>query len=102
MQQSEFNDEYLKPLSVNLISGNNEVILLGDFNIDLLKCYSNKNVSDLLEISYSINLLPNITSPTGLTSGSQTLTDNIFSSVVNDDCIAGNLASQYLTTICNF
>ena len=34
MQKSEFN----------------EVILLGDSNIDLLKCDSNKNISDFLEI----------------------------------------------------
>ena len=38
MQQSEFNHEYLKPLSEKLISENKEAILLGDFNIDLLKC----------------------------------------------------------------
>ena len=93
MQQSEFIDEYLKPLTEKLISENKEVILLGDFNIDLLKWDSNKNVSDFLDIKYSTNLLPNITSPTRLTSRSQTLIDNIFSSVINDDCIAGNLIS---------
>ena len=93
MQQSEFIDEYLKPLSEKLISENKEVILLGDFNIDLLKCDSNKNVSDFLDIIDSANLLSNITSPTRLTSRSQTLIDNIFSSVINDDCIAGNLIS---------
>ena len=76
-----------------LISENKEVILLGDFNIDLLKCDSNKNVSDFLDIIYSTNLVPNITSPTRLTSRSQTLIDNIFSSIINDDCIAGNLIS---------
>ena len=58
MQQSEFIDEYLKPLSENLISGNKEVILLGDFNIDLLKCDSNKNISDFIDIIYSTNILP--------------------------------------------
>ena len=93
MQQSEFIYEYLKPLSEKLVSENKKVILLGDFNIDLLKCDSNKNVSDFLDIIYSTNLLPNITSPTRLTSYSQTLIDNIFSSVINDDCIAGNLIS---------
>ena len=93
MKQSEFIDEYLKPLSEKLIIENKEVILLGDFNIDLLKCDSNKNVSDFLDIIYSTNLVPNITSPSRLTSRSQTLTDNIFSSVINDDCIAGNLIS---------
>ena len=45
------------------------------------------------DIIYSTNLLPNITSPTRLTSYSQNLIDNIFSSVINDDCIAGNLIS---------
>ena len=45
MQHSELNYEYLKPVSENLISENKKVILLGDFNIDLLKCNSNKNVS---------------------------------------------------------
>ena len=42
MQQNEFNDEYLKPFSEKLISENKEVMLLGDFNIDLLKCDSIK------------------------------------------------------------
>ena len=93
MQQSEFNDEYLKPLSEKSISENKEVILLSDFNNDLLKYDSNKNVSDFVDIIYSANLLPNITSPTTVTSCSQTLIDNIFSSVINDDCIAGNLIS---------
>ena len=52
MQQSDFNDEYLKPLSEKLISETKVVMLLGDFNIDLLKYDSNKNVSDFLDISY--------------------------------------------------
>ena len=48
-----------------------------------------KNVSDFLDIIYSTNLVPSITSPTRLVSRSQALIDNIFSSIVNDDCIAG-------------
>ena len=92
MQQSQFNDEYLKPLPEKVIS-ENKVILLGDFHIDLLKCDSNKNVSDFLGIIHFTNLLPNITSPTRLKSCSQNLIDNIFSSVINDGCIAGNLIS---------
>ena len=58
MQNSEFNDKYLKPLSEKLISENKEVILHGDFNIDLLKCDSNKNAPDFLDIIYSTNLVP--------------------------------------------
>ena len=93
MQQSDFNDGYLKPLSEKLISETKVVMLLGDFNIDLLKYDSNKNVSDFLDIIHSANLFPNITSPTRLRSRSQTIIDNIFSSVVNDKYIAGNLIS---------
>ena len=93
LQQKEFNDEYLKPLLEKLTLENKEVILLGDFNIDLLKCDSNKKFSDFLDILYSTNLIPNINSPTRLTSQSQTLIDNICSSVINDDCIVGNLIS---------
>ena len=52
MQQSQFNDEYLKPLSAKLISEKKEVILLGHFNIDLLKFDSKKNVSDFLDFIY--------------------------------------------------
>ena len=102
MQLSEFNDEYLKLLSEKLISENKEVILLGDFNIDLLKCDSNKNVSDFLDIIYSTNLVPNIDSPTRLTSWSQTLIDNICSSTINDDCIAGSLISLISDTHAQF
>ena len=85
------SDEYLKALSEKLISENKTVISFRDFNIDLLKCDSNKIVSDCLDMIYFTNFLLNITSPTRQ---SQTLIDNIFSSVINDDCIAGNLISS--------
>ena len=76
-----------RKISEKLISENKEVKLLGDFNINLLKV-TQKIFSDFLGIIHSTNLLPNITSPTRLKSRSQTLTDNIFSSVTNDDWIA--------------
>ena len=89
------NDEYylISENKEKLINENKEVILLGDFNTDFLKCDSNKNVSDFVDIIYSINLLPNIFSPTRWTSRSQTLIDNILGSAVNDGCIADNLIS---------
>ena len=76
-QHSEFNDEYLKPLSEKLVGENNEVMFLGNFNTDLLKYDSNKDVSDFLDIIYSTNLLSNITSPTRLIIRSQTFIHNI-------------------------
>ena len=81
------SDEYLKALSEKLISENKTVISFRDFNIDLLKCDSNKIVSDCLDMIYFTNFLLNITSPTRQ---SQTLIDNIFSSVINDDIYKRN------------
>ena len=63
MQHSEFNEEYLKHLSEKLNDENKKVVLLGDFNIDLLKFDSNKNV---FEIIYYTNFLSNITFPARL------------------------------------
>ena len=44
----------MKPLLEKLIRENKEVKLLGDFNIDLQKCYSNKNFSDFFNIIYRL------------------------------------------------
>ena len=65
MHPKEFNDLFLKSLTERLTKENNkEVVLLGDFNIDLIKLNSNANASEFIDIIYSSNLLPHITSPT--------------------------------------
>ena len=86
-----FNDLFLKSLTKRLTKENKkEVILLGDFNIDLIKSNSNANASEFLDVIYSSNLLPHITSPTQFTSRSHTLIDNIFSNI-NEECTSGNI-----------
>ena len=92
MHRKEFNDLFLKSLTKRLIyqKKKKEVILLGDFNIDLIKSNSNANASEFLDVIYSSNLLPHITSPTQLTSRSHTLIDNIFSNI-NEECTSGNI-----------
>ena len=54
------------------------VVLLGDFNDDLLKYDHNDDVADFLDAMYSKLLLLNILSPTRIMSTSATLIDNIF------------------------
>ena len=91
MHPKEFNDLFLKSLTKRLTKENKkEVILLGDFNIDLIKSNSNANASEFLDVIYSSNLLPHITSPIQLTSRSHTLIDNIFSNI-NEECTSGNI-----------
>ena len=85
----------LKSLTKRLSKENKkEVILLGDFNIDLIKSNSNSNTSEFLDVIYSSNLLPHITSLSRLTSRSHTLIDNIFSNI-NEECIPDHLG-QFL------
>ena len=65
MHPKEFNDLFSKSLTKRLTKKNKkEVILLVDFNIDLVKSNLNANASELLDVIYSSNLLPHITPPT--------------------------------------
>ena len=60
---------------------NKEVILLEDFNIDLIKSNSNANASEFLGVIYSRNLFSHITSTARLTSKNHTLIYNITSNI---------------------
>ena len=92
MHPKEFNNLFLKSITNKLSKeSNKEIILLGDFNIDLIKTNTNNNASEFLEIIYSSYLTPHITSPTRLTSRSHTLIDNIMSTVITKDAISGNI-----------
>ena len=65
MEVNEFNSLFLNTLSENLLSEKNkEIVLLGDFNIDLLKYEKEHNTADFLDQMYSASLVPHITSPT--------------------------------------
>ena len=64
MEVNEFNSLFLNTLSENLLSEKNkEIVLLGDFKIDLLKYEKDHNTVDFLDQLYSTSLLPHIRSP---------------------------------------
>ena len=95
MHPQEFNSLFLKSLTNKLSKeSNKEIILLGDFNIDLIKTNTNNNASEFLDIIYSSYLIPHITSPTRLTSRSHTLIDNTISNVITEDTISGNIINK--------
>ena len=77
MGLAEFNDLNSKMLE-KLNKENKKVYLMGDFNIDLLKVDSDKNISNYYNIITANLFVPHITLPTRITSHSQTLIDNIF------------------------
>ena len=71
----EFISDFLEPLLNKISFEKKEVILLGDYNINLLNCESDKSTSDFLELMLSFSFLPQIIKPTRITPRSQTLID---------------------------
>lgn len=91
MPIDEFNSNFLNPLLEKVSTENKTLMLLGDFNIDLLKAESNSKVSNFLDIMGSHSLVPSILMPTRITTESKTLIDNIFISSTHKDSLAGNI-----------
>ena len=103
MEAYEFNHCYMDVLSEKLLKEKNkEVILMGDFNIDLLKYETNNNSSEFLDIIYSSSLIPRLTSPTRISPRSKTLIDNIFTTDTYDETIAGNLMTSISDHLAQF
>ena len=95
MELSEFNNHFLSVLLEKISKENQLVVLQGDFNADLLKCDHDEEVSGFLDAMYSKLLLPNISSPTKITSTSATLIDNIFTNDYENTFTSGNLVTTF-------
>ena len=72
------------------------VVLLGDFNDDILKYDHDDEVADFLDAMYSKLLLSNISSPTRITSTSTTLIVNSFTNDYDNTITSGNLVTTLL------
>ena len=73
---------YVQNLMQNSIFTNKHVYLMGDFNIDLMKCNSQHISQEFVETLMSVSLLPLISKPTRVTDRSATLIDNIFCNIL--------------------
>ena len=71
-----------------------EVTLLGDYNINLLNCDSDKNTCVFLELMLSFFFLQRIIKPTRITLRSETLTDNILINQLHSNIVAGNITTD--------
>ena len=88
MHSSEFNSIYLNDLFKKLPHENKKIILMNDFNIDLLKYDMHCDSSDFLDGMYANFLLPYITAPSRVTPHSKT-------SFIED----GSVSAKLVTTI---
>lgn len=77
------------------ISVNNKLcVLLGDWNLDVMKHYRHSSTAEFLDIMYSKMFFPLITRLTRITSHTATLLDNIFINSLNSFCAKGVLFSD--------
>ena len=91
MPTGVFNENFLANL-LNMINREGKrLILLGDFNIDLLSYKENRDVKSFVDILQSSLITPTINLPTRITSHSSTLIDNILVSNFSSKIYSGNL-----------
>ena len=82
-----FNDHYLNPLLDNLSKeGSETIVLLGDFNTDLLNFDTSEHVSTFLYDLASNSLQPQILLPTSISNNSKTLIDTFFVRLDLENC----------------
>ena len=63
---------------------NKPFVILGDFNLDLLKYDSHFDTDNFLDIMLSYRFQPHIVQPTRITDHSSTLIDNIFFNSIDE------------------
>ena len=104
----DFNKNYLESLLEKLNLEKKNILIMGDFNINLLHYGDSSDVSDYLESITSNSLFPFISQPTRVTSHSKTLIDNILLNFHSPSTLSGNLTisisdhmAQFVTLPCN-
>ena len=90
MSIATFNSDFFSPFLQLVSRENKSILLLGDFNINLLKYNSSQEVSNFLDLLGSHLILPQVILPTRITETSRTLIDNIFSTIT-ESSISGNI-----------
>ena len=88
----ELVDVHLTKLFNKVKLEKKNIILMGDFNINLLDYEVHETVSNFTDFMFENSMQPHIFAPTRVTSRSKSLIDNIFSNFVNKEITAGNLA----------
>ena len=92
IEKVDFNKNHIHPLLEKLSKESNKnLFIAGDFNINLLKTNTDADALDFFDLMSNNMLLPAISLPTRISSGTETLIDNIFTNIINSDAVSGNL-----------
>ena len=82
---------------------NKKVVIMGDFNVDLLNFESHSNTNSFLDTMLENFFQPHIIQPTRFSEKHKyTLIDNIFYNNITDQCMSGNLISHISDHLPNF
>ena len=94
MNVSKFNHEYLTDILTKIKNENENIILMGDFNINLINYYKSKGTHQFLEQLFNHNFTPQITLSTRITEKTATLLDNIFVNGQTQKHNSGNITTS--------
>ena len=90
---NDFTNNYITPLLYKLSNENKDIMVMSDFNINLVTCNDDKNTGNFLDTMFSQSFFPYITTPTRITRNTKTLIDNIYYTKRLNNSISGNLSS---------
>ena len=83
----------MTPLLDKLSNENKDIMIMGDFNVNLVNYNDDKNTGNFLDTMFSQSFLPYITISTRITRNTKTLIDNIYFNKPLNNVISGNLSS---------
>ena len=81
---------------------NKDIVLMGDFLVDLLNYEDGSDTADFLDKIYSTSLIPQITSRARIIPRSKTLFDNIFWTDANAETLSGNIVTNISDHLAHF
>ena len=90
---SEFTEQFLQETLEKINRERKNCILLGDFNVDLLKFDSHNDTRDYYDLLSANGFRPLIFQPTRISSKSATLIDNIFTNDIETPSNGGNITT---------
>ena len=91
MKIDNFSKNFFTPFLQKVNKENKRLVLLGDFNINLLDYGTNNSTNEFADSLHSFFLLPSISLPTRITETSSTLIDNIYFTPTKYKATSGNL-----------
>ena len=86
---TNFNN-HIRSILQKVQKENKSLLIIGDFNINLVNYDSHPETNHLMNLMVSHYLLPHILHPTRVTDHSATIIDNIFFSTLKFDTLSGN------------